>query len=76
MDNIINNTFEIYKENFADTLIELMDGRNVVQFGKYVGIPDRTIRDWLKQISLPRTEHLIILAQKFDSSIDFLLGLS
>ncbi|MCL2555882.1 MAG: helix-turn-helix domain-containing protein [Firmicutes bacterium] len=73
----MNNTenFDIYKEAFADSLLEFMDEKSIEQFAKMIGIPSRTIRDWLKKTYLPKSEYLIILAKKFNCSIDYLLGL-
>lgn len=64
-----------YKDAFADSLIELMNGKSIVQFSKEIGLPGNTVNNWILKKVLPRTEYLIILAQKFNCSIDYLLGL-
>jgi len=63
------------KEAFAESLAEFMNGKSMLHFSKDVGIPQRTINTWILKKSLPRIEYLVLLSEKFNCSVDYLLGL-
>jgi len=63
------------KNAFVDILVELMGDNTVEQFAKLLNIPNRTIRNRLKKVSWPRRKHVMLIADKFNCSIDFLFGL-
>lgn len=62
----------------SQILNDLMDSRNLSAYkmSKDTGISDRLIGYWRKGDKLPSAENLIILANYFNTSVDFLLGRS
>ncbi len=63
---------------FPERLKELMIETNVnqVQLSKETKIPQPTIARWLADERRPNIEYLMILAQYFKCSIDYLVGLT
>lgn len=45
------------------------------EFGKKLNVSQDTISLWEKHKSLPQVEHIIMIAQLFDVTSDYLLGL-
>jgi len=70
-----SNNFEFNKEDFTLILKSLLDGNSILAFSKKVDIPHRTINSWINKKYKPSIDHLIKLAQYFDCSIDYLVGL-
>lgn len=46
----------------------------VYRFSNYVGIPETTIHNWRCGTCFPSAKHLIIIADYFGVSVDFLCG--
>jgi len=44
------------------------------KFATIVGISQSTLSDWKRNVSVPKTDKLQIIASYFDVSIDYLLG--
>ena len=61
---------------FSDRLKELMNGKSILAFSKEIGIPEKTLNSWVNKKYIPKVDGLIFLAQKFNCSIDYLVGLS
>jgi len=49
-------------------------GVNTLQLERATGIPNQTISSWLTLKSGPDCKHLVILANYFACSIDYLVG--
>lgn len=47
---------------------------SIYRFSKYVGIPESTIHNWYYGTSFPTVKFLIIIADYFDVSLDYLCG--
>ena len=67
---------DFHMDAFVDRLTEFMGERNVLTFSKAIGIPNRTISSWVKKERVPTIEYLILLARKFECTIDYLVGLA
>ena len=63
------------REKFALNLRALMEGKSILAFSKCVGIQEKTINGWINKKYSPSIEFLFKLAQYFDCSIDYLVGL-
>ena len=63
---------------FSDRIKNLMDENNLnyVQMGEKTGMSKSVIRDWVMQGHYPNAFNLMIVAQTFDVSCDWLLGMS
>lgn len=63
-------------KRFAFRLSDLMaeKGVNTRQLERATGIPNQTISSWLTLKSGPDCKHLVILANYFACSIDYLVG--
>lgn len=63
-------------DKFIKRLNQLMNEQkiNYRQLSKAVNIPYLTILKFLNKESIPRTSHIIKLADYFKCSVDFLLG--
>lgn len=67
--------FDKYKIIFAERLAELMDNKNISDFSRKIGIPERTINSWLRLKTTPRMEYIIEISLFFNISADYLLGI-
>ena len=65
------------KEIFSKRLESLIKekGLNVKSFAKEVNIPYTTVCDWIKMKTFASIEHLPKIAEYFNVSTDFLLGI-
>ena len=63
---------------FAERIKILMEENNLnyVQMGQKTGMSKSVIRDWVMQGHYPNAFNLMIVAQTFDVSCDWLLGMS
>ena len=63
--------------NFCERLKELREEQNLSyrQLGKNTGFSDNSIRRWENGLRTPNIDELIVLAQYFKVSTDYLLGL-
>ena len=61
---------------FAQKLKELLKDNNLnnTTFSKKCGIPRTTINSWVECKKVPRADALLIVAEFFNVSTDFLLG--
>ena len=66
---------EEHKDIFAERLKDFLNGKSILAFSKTLGIPQRTLSGWITKETTPRMEYLILLAQTFSCSIDYLVGL-
>lgn len=48
---------------------------NQSEFGAKIGVSQDTVSLWENARSLPATEYVVLIAENFDVSADFLLGL-
>lgn len=64
-------------ENFSERLNELTKEKGLTPYAltKKLGIPHSTAQAWFEAKSFPSVEYLISLAEFFDCSVDYLLGL-
>lgn len=62
-------------EIFIERLFEKLEDMSISTFSKETGIPERTIYGWIRKETTPRMEYLILLAKKFNCSVDYLIGL-
>jgi len=69
------NYIEYDREKFAFNLRSLMEGKSILAFSKLVNIQEKTINNWINKKYSPNIEFLFKLAQYFDCSIDYLVGL-
>lgn len=69
------NKYEKYKTKFKERLTELMPTKNISDFSRKIGIPERTINSWLRLKTTPRMKYIIELSLFFEVSTDYLLGL-
>jgi len=69
-------SFEYCREAFSERLREFMDDKSILAFSKAIDIPEQTINAWIRKKTAPSMEYLIALAQKFNCSIDYLVGLT
>jgi len=67
--------FEKYRKVFIERLEEYLNGKSILSVSKELGIPEPTLRAWIKKVTTPSMEYLILLAQKMNCSIDYLVGL-
>jgi len=68
---------EFDQKIFSERLRDLRQGKNL-SFGKlqgYVGISDSALNDWENCKRTPTIDKVFKLAQFFDVSIDYLVGL-
>lgn len=65
MDNL-----EAIKSIFSERLRELLNGESILQFGKKIEIPERTINSWINKKVKPRLDYVVMLANYFDCSAD------
>ncbi len=65
------------KENFALRLKELRKQNNLSQqsLGNAIGVTQKAIDFWEKEINEPKASYIIALAEYFGVSTDYLLGL-
>ncbi len=61
---------------FADRLKDLMQDKklNIKELSALTKIPRATINGWTLKIASPKIDNLIVLADFFNVSIDYLLG--
>ncbi len=61
---------------FAIRIKELRKAENIsqTQLAKLIGVAQSNISDWENNISRPEYEKLVKIAQIFDVSVDYLLG--
>lgn len=61
-----------------DRLNERMEAKGIKQkeLAEAVGISDRAIRDYQKGESIPNGDHLALLVQALDTTVDYLYGRS
>lgn len=64
--------------NFSDYITEQLfkENTNMFEFSKRIGIDDFVISRWVKEKYLPSLKNLIQIADFFNTSIDYTLGLS
>jgi transcriptional regulator with XRE-family HTH domain len=67
--------FETCRKILAERLCEHLEGKSILAFSKDVGICARRLNSWIREDAVPSMEYLIILAQKLNCSIDYLVGL-
>ena len=65
----------IIKENFYDSIKELIGEQNLSSWCQSIGFPRSTAKNWFHRGSLPSTEVLVFLSKKLNVSVDYLLGL-
>lgn len=67
---------EDIKTIFISRLKDLLKTKNLTQvtLSKETKIPPQTISDWLNAKVLPQIDSLVILADFFDVTTDYLLG--
>ncbi len=63
------------KNVFSDRLKEFMNGESILAFSKKIDIPERTLNSWVNKQVMPKVDYLIMLAKRFNCSIDYLVGL-
>jgi len=63
------------RDVFVERLKEQIGSKSILAFSKFVDIPERTLNAWIRKETTPSMEYLILLAQKFNCSIDYLVGL-
>lgn len=63
-------------QKFSETLKDLLDEKNFTnkQFSKLVGISEACLSLYIKNYYPPSVKHLVIIAEYFNCSTDFLLG--
>lgn len=63
--------------NFSEKLKTILEekGLSVIEFAKEVGLTDPTVYDYLNKIYLPSVPTLITIADYFNCTTDYLLGL-
>ncbi|MDE7398580.1 MAG: helix-turn-helix domain-containing protein [Oscillospiraceae bacterium] len=52
----------------------LQRGMSLYQFAKEVEIPQTTVRSWKRGLGVPSVKFLIVIADYFDVSLDYLCG--
>ena len=69
-------TVEKISEAISSRLKEMISEKqwSIAKFAKYVGIPRTTINSWILKIKIPSVENLYIIADKFNVTIDYLVG--
>ena len=67
----------MFQNKFAERLKELREDRNLSpkQLGDKIGVSDVAIYRWESKQRTPNIDSLILLAQFFNVSTDYLLGL-
>ncbi|MBR6778958.1 MAG: helix-turn-helix transcriptional regulator [Clostridia bacterium] len=62
---------------FGKTLKELRESKNISQrkLGEFFGVANQTISSWEKGINEPDLDTLIKIAEFFEVSTDYLLGI-
>ena len=62
--------------SFADRLNELMTLEGLTPFGlaQATGLPLKSVHNWTRGIFYPKAKGLLILANYFKTSVDYLLG--
>ena len=65
------------KSNFAERLKELRAEKGVGQekLAKDIGVGNGTVSLWENELREPKMSNLVLLAQYFDVTIDYLVGL-
>jgi len=71
----MTNITEEIKKVFVERLEELMNGKNNSEWSRELKIPDTTVSAWKLKRSLPSIEYLVMLAKKYNVTIDYLVGL-
>lgn len=61
---------------FADRLNELMDLEGITSFGlaQATGLPLKSVHNWTRGVFYPNAKGLLLLANYFRISVDYLLG--
>lgn len=61
---------------FAIRMKELRKAENMsqLQLSKLIGVAQSNVSDWENNVSRPEYERLVKIAQIFDVSVDYLLG--
>ena len=64
-------------KKFCERLVELRNDRGLTakELEKELGLGNGTVRRWEKEITIPNIEYLVILAEYFGVTADYLLGL-
>lgn len=69
---------ESYINHFIDTLTDYMSANNlsVKEFSKKIDCDNSCVIKWFNGYNQPSLEYVIMVADKLDISVDYLLGLS
>jgi len=69
-------TFDVYHKLFIERLKDCIGEKSILAFAEDKGIHPRMLSHWVKGEQVPGMENLIILAQKLNISLDYLVGLT
>lgn len=74
-DNIAMNQFT---SNFCEYISDYISSNNitVIEFAKLIGCRDSCVIKWLNGYNQPSLEYVVIVADKLDVSVDYMIGLS
>ena len=75
---MVSFDFRKYQSVFAERFNALISARGMTpkDFSVETGIPDATVYRYLNSSRIPKIDNIIKIAEYFDVSIDWLLGLS
>jgi len=73
--NKTNNYSEYNHELFMERYLKVLEDNNIshFKFCQFAGLSESTLRHW-RYGEMPKIETLIVIAQKFSISLDYLIG--
>ena len=67
-------TLEKSRAIIANRLTDYLGEKSILAGSKIIGVPERTLNGWIRQETVPSLEYLLLLAEKMNCSIDYLVG--